>query len=275
MADDLDVTNAADRRAFAKKMAHMCIAMLPELPLAEMLCLVMDDADRLARAVGAHVARGAGEAYEEHEPSQLHGRPAPLALVLEIHERLGERLSRRLRAPIPPGSMRVLWLAPSQRHVIDVTIEAQVLAQTRDALENARLRDELELELEDEPATAAATRVRAVGGTWKDPMRYLPMPLPAGWIVDGADRLGVVHVIIDERIRCQVGALEPDGGKGVVVILEKLIGGRGVTDDEARAILDRLRNVRRFRELTGMEDLFGDGRAFGAAIVEGEVPGSA
>lgn len=273
MSQDLDVTTAAGRSAFAKKMAHMCIAVLPELPLAEMLCLVMDDADRVARVVGAHVARGAGQAYEEHEPSQLHARPAPLALVLEVREKLGERLSQRLRAPIPPGTMRVLWLAPSQRHVLDVPIEAQTVAQTRDALEDARLREELEVD--DEPNEDASPRVRAVGGTWKDPMCYLPMPLPAGWVIDGTDRLGVLHVIIDERIRCQVGALEVDGGKGVVVILEKLIGGRAVNDDEAGAILDRLRNVRRFGELEDMEDLFGDGRAFGAGILEGGVPGSA
>ena len=72
-----DVETATGRSTFASKMAHMCIALLPDLPLAEMLCLVMDDADRLARGVGEHIARAVGEAYEEREASQLHCRPAP------------------------------------------------------------------------------------------------------------------------------------------------------------------------------------------------------
>lgn len=248
--------------AFAKKAVHICVAALPDLPLAEMLCLVMDDADRLARVVGQHVARAVGEAYEENEPSQLHSRPAPLALVLELREKLGERLVRGLEAPLAPQSMRVLWLAPSQRHVIDVAIDAHTLVQTRKALD------------EEEGEAPDAGRVRAVAGTWRDPVRYLPMPLPAGWVIDGLDRLGVVHVIVDERFDCQVGALEPEQGKCLFVIFETLDGGPDVSDDEARAVLDRMRNVRRFGELKGMEDLFGESRVFAAPIVEGGPIGS-
>lgn len=253
-------------------MAHMCIALLPELPLAEMLCLVMDDADRLARLVGQHIARSVGEAYEEHDPSQVHSRPAPLALVLELRDKLGERVVRRLEAPIPPRSMRVLWLTPSHHHVLDVPIDTQTLLQTRETLESARLRDEFELDDEDD--AGAEGRVWHVGGTWRDPMLYMPMPLPAGWITDGIDRLGVLHVILEDRIRFTVGAMEPEQGKCLFVIFEKLIGGRHVTDEEARAVLDRLHNVRRFGELEDMEELFGDNRAFAAPIVEGPALGS-
>ena len=74
------------------------------------------------------------------------------------------------------------------------------------------------------------------------------MPLPDRWMPDGVDRLGVLHVIIDEQIHCQVGALEPEQGKCLFVVLQTPFGPR-VSDDEARAVLDRLHNVRRFKEL--------------------------
>jgi hypothetical protein len=43
MPHDLDAATATGRSAFASKMTHMCIALLPDLPLAEMLCVVMDE----------------------------------------------------------------------------------------------------------------------------------------------------------------------------------------------------------------------------------------
>lgn len=260
MTQDMDDTPAG-RAVFAKRAVHFCVVAIPDLPLAEMLCLVMDDADRLGRAVGQHIARAVGEVYEENP--RLHARPAPLALVLELREKLGERLVRRLEAPLAPESMRVLWLAPSQRHVFDVAIDAHTLVQTRNAM--------MDEEEEDVPD---AGPTRAVVGTWRDPMRYLPMPLPAGWAIDGLDRLGVLHVIIDDRFDCQMGALEPEQGKCLFVIFDTLDGGPDVSDEEARAVLDRMRNVRPFGELAGMEELFGENRVFAAPIVEGAPIGS-
>jgi hypothetical protein len=271
------MTTPAGCASFAKTAVHTCIAALPDLPLDEMLCLVMDDADRLARAVGAHVAHAAGETYEENEHSQLHARPAPLAIVLELRTELGDRLSRRLDAPLAPGSMRVLWLAPSQRHVLDVSIDPHALARLRARLEDQRLAHDLGMDDDegDDVVAPGASEAHDVGGTWKDPMRYLPMPLPAGWALDGVDTLGVLHVIIDERLECDVCALEPPEGKLLFMVLRKLIGGRDVRDEEARAVLERLRNVRGgFKELEGQEPLFGDGRVFASRVVEGGAPGS-
>lgn len=258
-----DVSDPAVRATIARNVVHSCLGILSDMPLDEMLCVVMDDGDRLARVVGEHVARAAGEPWTP-EPS-IHARPAPRALVLEVREALGDRLVQRLVRPLAPSTMRVLWLTPHQRHVIDVAIDPHVLASAKDQLQEARL----DAELGDEAvALLPEMRAREVAGTWRDPMRYVPMPMPPDWSLGGVDDIGVLSVAIGDRLHAQIAAIDTaDVGKLLFVNLRRLLGGDDVTDAEAQQVLDRVRNVRGgFRPLEGAEAILGPGRLFASRV---------
>ncbi len=257
-SNDDDLSTHAGRRRLAQMMADGIAGALPSEVLEGLICLVMDDGDRLARVVGRHVAQGAGQAYQPQPHGQVHARPAPLALVLGVRRELGDRLVKGLEAPLAPGKMRVLLLAPSQRHVIDVEPNLDHPGEWEEEIEEG-----------EELSPKAKPRTREVSGTWKDPVRYLPMPVPQDWVVGGYDRLGVLHVVVGGAIELYIGALEPKGGRALVVQVRRAAGDREVSDAEAGTLLEKLRNVGRgFEEIDEPEMVTEGSRMFASVIHE-------
>lgn len=248
--NDDDLSTPAGRRRTAKMMADGIAAALRPEAREELICLVMDDGDRLARLVGRHVAQGAGKAYEPQQPGQIHGRPAPLSTVLQVREELGDRLVRGLEAPLAPGKMRVLILAPSQRHVVDVQPDADHLVAVEEV---------------DAPRPAS----RDISGTWKDPVRYLPLPLPEDWVLGGRDHQRGLQVVVGGAIELYIGAFEPHGGRALAVQVRRAAGDREVSDAEAGALLEQLQNVGRgFVEIRGADLVPEGSRLYGSVVHE-------
>ena len=228
-----DLATPAGRRALARMMASACITAVPDLPLEDVICAVIDEADDLARLVGRHIASSPREAYEPKPPGSIYALLAPRTLVLEMRKELGPRLTKSLKAPLAARRMRVLLLAPRRRHVIDVIPR----------------RDAFRIEEEEQGEQEAPTR--DVSGTWKDPVRYLPMPLPEEWSVGDYDRVGALRVVVGGRLRLDIGLVDMDGRR-VMFVMARPQGGDGKpADDEVVGALDRLRHVRGgFKEMT-------------------------
>jgi len=116
-----------------------------------------------------------------------------------------------------------------------------------------------------------------VAGTWKDPSRYVPLPLPKGWVIDRIDKIGVLTIIIDDRLVLDLCATEmPE--RVLFAAMRRTMARGTVVDKEGRRVLDRLRNVRRpFKDLSGdelMVRIFGESRVWAALVVEGGEAGA-
>lgn len=266
-----NASTPAGRIALATRTAHACVAALPEVLDGDLFVVVMHGDDRVARTVAAHLAHAAGDSPDDEDipgtRSSLDARPAPRAIVLEMGGLLGERLTRDLEAPLAGRHVRVLWLSPEAHDVLDIPIETSHVV-------------ELEKELLVPPDESlridpdeVANEERGVAGTWKDPSNYVPLPLPKGWVIDRIDRIGVLTIIIDDRVVLDLCATEmPE--KVLFAALRRTMSRGTVVDKEARRVLDRLRNVRRpFTNFSGedlIQRIFGESRVWGALVVESE-----
>jgi hypothetical protein len=264
------------RHFVATRTAHACVAALPEILDGDLCVAIMHGDDRLARALAIHIARAAGGSEDDDDVpglrSSLDARPVPRAVLLEMRPLLGETLARDLEAPLAVQHVRVLWLSAHAHEVVDIPVEtSHVVAFEKEfqVIPDESLRidpDEL------------ANEERDVAGTWKDPSHYLPLPLPKGWVIDRIDQIGVLTVIIDDRVVLDLCAMEiPE--KVVFAALRRTMSRGTVVEKEAKRVLDRLRNVRRpFKDFNGEEliqRIFGESRVWGALVVEGAERGKA
>jgi hypothetical protein len=240
---------------------------------SDLVLLVLGGTDRVARSVAAHVARAAHDAEDDRETpglgDSIDARPAPRAVVLEMRDVLGPVLTAQIAAPVAPRNARVVWLSSGQHHVFDVAIEAAHVVEFERQLESDALRESADIEPPPfEPLE------RDVGGTWQDPSRYLPFPIPVGWDVAKIDDLGVLTVIVEERLVLELCTL-PMPEKVLFVAVRRTMARGSVTDAEVRSVLDRVRNVvHPFRDVGGegiVKRLFGEARTWVARVDEESV----
>jgi hypothetical protein len=244
---------------FAKSGVHFTIAGLGDDARTELVCVVMDARNKLARRLGKHLARAAQQPFDNTQA--LHMRPAPRELVLELKEDLGDLLVRALEAPLADDAMRTLWLTPSRSEVIDVQIDPEVLRRARALVagEDPNAGQEGDVDEEDDELPP-----RIVEGTWKDPERYLPAALPVGWVHGGVNRAGILTIHIHDVLRVELAATSLPEGDFLMAVFHP----NDVADRDAETALAHLRNVRGgFKELPGVADMFGDGRVFASRVL--------
>jgi hypothetical protein len=147
-----------------------------------------------------------------------------------------------------PASVRVVDYSTRRVQIYDLPYEPRAAARARKLHEERRgLAAALDLAAASVPRDA---RQPPREGTWRDPRRYLPDPVPEDWRVDDGDVSGSCIVYMAGRKAFHV---DPRGGEDgdplVAVFFEPQAGGEPVSGDDAASILGQLRGTGRFVEM--------------------------
>ncbi len=161
------------------------------------------------------------------------------------HNALAEERLGALGAALPPFALRVLSFGSHHCEAFFVDFPLHTVRAHRDA---ARRPARLEETGGDATNASSSEEPAGVAGGWRDPLAYLPAPLPGDWSV-GARRADGALPIAAGPLSAVLVPKRADGRRHVSVYFPEHPAGRPVTREEARGTYERLVGCGRFTEM--------------------------